>query len=65
MENENKLLLCPFCNKNAELMHNNYAAVGSPTYYVMCSGVDCSVKTLEYLYKEDAVKAWNRRTACE
>ena len=58
-EKQAKLLNCPFCGGEAELMKG----LCELDNYVMC--LDCRGKTKFYNTKESAIKAWNTRKPME
>ena len=50
---------CPFCGGKAKIMHNPREDRISP-YYVYCT--DCLASTETNWDKEEAIKAWNKRS---
>ena len=58
MGNEIKLLPCPFCGSEADLIEQKHREYAS-TYYVRCKGCHC--KSLERMGVGIVVEAWNTR----
>ena len=54
-----ELKQCPFCGEESVQCWTLYGEDGNKTYQIRC--VKCGCQTKEFYYKEDAVKAWNRR----
>ena len=53
---ENVLKKCPFCGKRPIIHRSVY----HERYRVRCDK-GCGVQTLSFVYKEQAIEAWNRR----
>lgn len=51
---------CPFCGGEAECSDSSCTVNGEFKWTVEC--LNCGVITSPYERKEDAIKAWNRRT---
>lgn len=58
MSNEIKLLPCPFCGGEADLIEQKHREYAS-TYYVRCKGCHC--KSLERMGVGIVAEAWNTR----
>lgn len=54
-----KLLKCPFCGGEAELISETYHPAMSPVFVVRC--LECLAHSSVLGNPERAVKAWNRR----
>lgn len=59
---EYKLLSCPFCGGEAELIKRVMSNCES-WWYVTCLNGDCTIRvgTLHRAKKEEAIKEWNTR----
>lgn len=55
---------CPCCGSAAE-MRKSYetssAAGAITTWFVICTNVECEIRTMKYLAPEKPARVWNRR----
>ena len=56
---------CPHCGEAAELRRSRQFSpedLGElNTWYVICTNLECEVRTLQYMTPEKAARVWNRR----
>lgn len=55
---------CPCCGSAAEMRksYETSSAVGAiKTWFVICTNVECEIRTIRYLSPEKAASVWNRR----
>lgn len=59
------LLPCPFCGHKEPILDEiiGERKKDADRYLIIC--VECMNQTNTYLYKEDAISAWNKRAKCD
>lgn len=54
---------CPHCGAKSQVWIGEYDGDGKATHYAGCD--ECDARTSDRYSREDAIAAWNRRTAPE
>ena len=52
---------CPFCGGNVEIVTADPWSEEEDTFRIICQ--KCDIVAVFYLPKQEAIKAWNRRTS--